>query len=507
MAEETPRRSFGHKMVDAIHEARVRSRAAELPLEHDARAAWLTALAERHEREMAPTTKALYAELLELDELPAGFRTLIEQATEPTHVVDFLLNIILTVAGAAANAGAITQPYVQRAVNASWKRHPDRPLDPEELAVAVVKGWRAFDEAYDGAAESGISEADFETLVDSTGEPPGVMDMLAMHRRGIIDQATLLKGIRESRLKLEWAAPVEAYAYGPPSAASAILGAVQNHLDDATARKIVQQNGIAPENYDWLYQNAGRPPGVMQMIDAMHRGAFGWDVVDQAIRESDIKNKYIPAYHSLGEHLLPQKTVVAGVHQGVITDAKALELLLKLGISPENAGYLIQEGHNNKTAAHKQLSVSQISIAYEEGALSRDQARTHLIDLNYQSADADFVLDLVDIKWAQALHSATITRIRSLYLGHHLDRSTASADLDSAGVTPAHRDAYLRLWDIVRTTPTRTLTEAQLASAYKKGLITEQVFRSRLTAMGYPEADVDLLVLLNPVPPAAPARR
>lgn len=509
MTVEPDSRPFGRKLVDAVHEARVRSRRTELPIEHEALDAFLDQWAEKHERAMAPNTRALYAEMLDLEHLPAGFRQLIEGATNPEHLIDFVANIILTVAGTAANAGAITAPFVQRAVNEAWVRHPDRPLDPEELAVAVVKGWLPYSEAFAKATMTGLSEPDFQTLVDSTGEPPGPMDLLAMWRRDIIDTDRLIQGIQESRLKIDWAADLEKYAYGPPSAPAAILGAVQNHLSDADARRIVQQNGIDPANYDWLYQNAGRPPGPMQMIDAWNRGVGGVDqgVVEQAIRESDVKNKYIPALVGLREHLLPQKTIVAGVHQGVIPDSVAATLLAKIGISATNAGYLIQEGHNTATAHARQLSASQITTAYEDGSLTRDQAQTHLLALGYVAGDAAFLIDLVDVKWQQALHNATVTKIRTLYLGHHLDRATASTDLDTAGVSPAHRDLYLHLWDVVRSTPQRTLTVAEAGSAYKLSLITEADFRARLAAMGYNAADVDLQVLLHPTPTAKAARK
>lgn len=491
--DETTQPRIGRRMVDAFARMHVGVRGETLRMEGAHRDAWLTAWLERAERELAPTVEALYGDLLAHPELPPGLRATIEQGVKPTNQVDFLLNIILTVAGVAANAGAITQPFVQRAVNSAWVRHPDRPLTPEEAAVAFVKGQMSFSDAATAAGENGLNEAAFQILANATGDPPGVMTLLDMWRRGIIDTARLVQGIQQSRLKLEWASSLEAYAFGPASASEAILGNVQNHLDAASARAIVAQNGIDPANYDWLFQNAGRPPGPMEMISAWNRGAVVQATVEQAIRESDIKDKYVPTIIALREHLLPQKTVVAGVHQGVIPDAVATSLLLKLGISATNAAYLIQEGHNLKSATHKALSESQIATAYEDGSLTRADALAHLVTLGYLSADATFILDLVDVKWQQALHNATVSRIRALYLGHHIERTVASGDLDAAGVSAAHRDLYLQLWDITRTTPSRELTEAQIVAAFKAKILGEPTFHARLTALGYSAFDISVI--------------
>lgn len=505
--DQADRAPIGRRLIDALALKDVSVRGHTLRMEGAYRADWLKSFMEDLERESAPHLRTLYAQLLAEPATPDNIKTLLKQAGSPTNQIDLIFNVLGYAIGLVTHIGTLTEPLLQSSVNAMWAAHATRPLTPDELAVIVTKGYMDVGDAAAQALQSGIDGTKFATLVAATGETPGPMDMLAMWRRGILTDARLDQGIAESRLKVEWSGALKEYAYGPPSAASAILGNVQNHLDEASARRIVQQNGIDPANYDWLYENAGRPPGAMQMVDLWNRGAVDEATVVQAIRESDIKDKYISAFLALRQHLLPQKTVVAGVHQGVISDEIALDHLLKLGISAQDAGFLIAEGHNEKVATHKQLSASQIETAYQDGSLTREQASTHLVTLGYIAADAEFILDLIDVQWQQALHNATVTRIKSLYLAHHIDRNTASADLDSAKVTPAHRDLYLQLWDVVRTTPTKTLTEAQAASAYKKGLITESAFRSRLVAMGYPTVDVDLLVELNPLPPPAAARR
>lgn len=496
---EPERVPLGRKLIDALALKDVNVHGEKLRMTGAHKSQWTTAFLEELERELAPFVGPLNERLLDNDDLPDALRALLIEGGTPEHQIGTIIEGFIVLATLPFTLGALAAPWIQKTLNTEWSLNPFVPLSPQEAAVAVNKGHLTFSEGWIRAVNSGMAESEFQTLVDATGNPPGIETLMAMLRRGIIDASRFVIGVEQSNLRLEWAGELEQLVQGPPSPQAAILGVVQNHLDEASARTIMKQNGLDPSYYPWLYANTGRPPGPMQMIDAWNRGATDQATVEQAIRESDIKDKYVPTIIALREHLLPQKTVVAGVHQGVITADEALPLLLKLGISPTNAHYLILEGQNRATAASHHLSTSQIETAYEDGSIDRPTAQARLTGLGYVAADATFMLDLVDVKWEQRLHAATISRVRALYLNGTLTRTQASADLDAAQVTPAHRDLYLKEWDLVRSTPTRHLTEAQAASAYRKGLIGVADFRARLVAMGFAPTDVDLVVQLNPV--------
>lgn len=500
MAE--PGQPLGARLLAAIARKDVQVRQHTLQMENLHKDAFITAWMERAERELAPVVQTMLGHLADNPAMPQRIRDTIKRGITPTHQVDFLLNLLLSVAAAVTQLGAFTAPVAQSEVNALWSQHTTMPLPANIAALAALRGAVDYPTAAELAAETGFGSSQFDYLYQSQIAPPPVESLLTMWRRGLISQASVVTGLTRLGVDVTWQDALLALKVGPPSAADAILGAVQNHLDAGTAQSIVAENGIDPSNYAWLYQNAGRPPGPMEMLSAWNRGVAGVDqsVVEQSVRESDIKDKYVPVIVGLREHLLPQKTVVAGVHQGVITDTEALAMLLKLGISATNAGYLIAEGHNLKTATHKNVAAGMIEAAYEDGSLARADAQSHLVALGYLAADADFILNLVDTKWAASLHAATVSKIRAEYTTGHLTRTVASSELDTAGVTAPHRDAYLAQWDIVKATPSRTLTEAQASNAYRRLLISQAEFTARLAAMGYNATDVALLIELTPRP-------
>lgn len=501
MVDGDERAPIGSRFLERLARMHIGVRGETVRMEGAYKDEWVTAWMERAERELAPIVSDMLGHIGDHESTPGRIRRLIARGSTPTHQVDFIANLILNAVAVVTQLGAITAPFAQDELNKLWVDHPNVPLPPNIGALAALRQATTYAEARDYAAKTGFSVDAFDIIYKSQFTPPPVEALLTMLRRGQIDAGALPDAFQRLGVAPEFVDPFVALVKGPPSSEQAVLAVVQNHLDEASARAILLENGIDDAYYPWLYENAGRPPGPMEMLGAWNRGVAGvnqaW--VEQSIREGDIKNKYIPTIIGLREHLLPQKTIVAGVHQGVIPDDKAMTKLLQLGISAENAGYLLAEGHNNKVASHKNVSVSQIETAYEDGSITRAQAQAMLVALNYLAADADFILNLVDVKWQQSLHNATVSRVKSLYLAHKIERTTASSDLDAAGVTAQHRDLYLQQWDLVRATPTRTLTEGQAANAYKKLIISAAQFRARLAALGYASDDVDLIVQLTPI--------
>src|SRR5262249_11517321 len=109
-------------------------------------------------------------------------------------------------------------------------------LTPAELANAVVQGHRTFDSALADAELQGYTQADFQTMVDNTGLPPGPETLLDWWRRGIIDEGELAQGIREGHTKVKYIPFYEA-------ARTRVLGATEW----ATAR--LRGHATAAESY------------------------------------------------------------------------------------------------------------------------------------------------------------------------------------------------------------------------------------------------------------------
>lgn len=487
-------RHLGPVIGEMMTRARIAARAHTLPAEIDAKDRWVTAFMEKIERELAPTVQAMYASTLADPETPESVRVALSAATSPTHQVDSIVGFLAAILGIFSEMGAIAGIEIQDYLNHLNAKLTPNVLPPAEAALAVLRGNMGEDAAAGEAAKSGINRERFDTWVLNTGEPPAVQELLFAWRRGIIDTARLERGVRQSRVRNEWIDVVEALGHGPLTAGEAVLGAVQNHLDDATARQLFAENGFDPRWYDVAYQNAGRPPGLGELGELVNRGQLSEAELEQAIRESDVKDKYIAAVALLRFRRPPERTVVSMVRFGVLTSEQGVAKLLELGYLPDDAAALVAEAHHTALASTKEVAQGQVLAAYRDAYVDRATAVTMLRALNFDPAAIEFMLGLADYEQKRRRVDALLTKTRTQFLARRIDANTASGQLDAGQVPPTMRDAEIDLWKIELDGQVARLTLAQTQAMAKKALITREEFTSRVAGFGYSDLDVALIV-------------
>ncbi len=383
----------------------------------------------------------------------------------------------------------------------SFKQRPHRVHTPATLAEMVVKGVATEGDALDDAHAGGLSEERFAALVKVTGNPPGFETLLQMLRRGIITEHDVVTGIRQGYIKTEWAPFLLELRDEVLLPGQAVEAAVQNHLDYAIAETHAAHSGVTPFDFKVMFDNAGNPPGPTELLALWVRGYIPESELDQGLRESRLKDKWIPALKNLAIRKLPQRTVAMLLTHGAITDQSAVQHLRELGYSPEDAQAVVTAAHYAKAAPHKELSVTAVKELYTQHALSREQATADLVTAGYTEQVAGQLLDLADSAVLAALRKATIGRVRSRYVAHHIDRGAASKDLDALGVDAKQRDAMLTLWDLELTENARGLTEAQIIRAGQKKVFGVDEVGARLVALGYSADDANVLMMIAELVP------
>jgi hypothetical protein len=408
---------------------------------------------------------------------------------------------------------AICAPFLNVVSDTMWQKFPTRQLLPAELADAVVKNHMTFEEAAPEAATAGINEQNFRRMVQNTGEPISLQEALFLFRRGKIDRARLTEAVHQGRVRDEWLDAVLMLATQPISAGEAVAAVVQNQIPLELGAKIAYENGLDRADFDILVNVHGRPPGPSELIEMVRRGKIPMKGVgpeaislEQGIHESDVKNKWEPVFEALTEYLPPPRTVTALLHQGSITQAQALDLFKRAGLSQELAGVYVANASHSKVATEKQLTKDTITKLYDERLITRDQATAMLEHLHYTAEESAFLLQLGDLQRHQRVYNAAVTRIATLYIGRKLEREAVSAALDSLGVPPPQRDEYLTVWGLERASNLKILSEVAIATAWKDQLIGEDEAMQQLEAHGYTPRDswIFLAIHNKGTPPSGP---
>ena len=384
-------------------------------------------------------------------------------------------------------------------------------LSPADLALAQLRGVIDPEFASQYAATLGLVDADFQTLIDNTGEPLGLEQLLEAYRRGFIDEPTLETGIRQSRVRDEWIPTAEALRYSPMSVADAVRATVENYLSDADGQAIAEQNGLLPEHWPLMVESWGRPLSYTEMTRAIWRGLATEDDLAQALRESDLKDKYIPLASQLAETLPPERQVVSMIQHEVITKDQGTALLMAQGYSQQNAEYMIELGASQRTTAHKTLTKADILAMYTDALIPRQTALTDLTGLGYSTDDATSMLDLADYKQRAAALKSTQRAVEATLKNGHITEAQAQTQLVAAGLDSAQAQALIEEWVRQKTVAARTLTEAQIVKALSGGFIQPSDATQRLSALGFSTVDIGIIYELagltteGTAPPPAPA--
>ena len=376
----------------------------------------------------------------------------------------------------------------------AWRSMREVPLPPDLAALAVLRGAMTQQQGEKTAALSGVSAADFQIMIDDTGEPPGPEQLDEAFRRRIIDKARLERGIRQSRIRNEWIDVIEALRFVPMSVADAVNATVQNHLTAQQASVIAEENGLTPGAVDTLIQSAGEPLSRTEMEQLYNRGRVTKAEVEQALRESRLKNKYIGAAFDLHVRLLEPRMLSSAVEFGVISHADAVKRAMEYGFSAADAAILVNEGSARKLRTYRERVVSAAEGLYEVNALPDARFLSIAKAMGFDQAEADFILQSAEFRRQQKILTSVMAAIRSKYIAHHITEGQASGLLDTAGIPAAQRDAALKLWKIEAAANVRKLTPAQVVKALKLKHITAADAAERLIADGYTPEDVMLIL-------------
>ena len=363
-----------------------------------------------------------------------------------------------------------------------------------DAALAVLRGNLTQADGEAIAAQNGFTSADFQVIINNTGEPPGTDQLLEAYRRGFIDKATLERGILQSRYRNEWIPVIEQLRYAPLSTADAVDAVVQNNLTRDQAASYADQNGLEPGSIDTLIATAGEPLSRTEMSQLYNRGLATKNDFLQALRESRLKDKYGSMAFELHSRLVEPSELSRALVDGVISQKDAVARAVELGYSTDDATMLVNAGIAEKTKTYRDKVVGSIETLYLDGIISQADATSGIIAMGYSDAEASLIVQATGFRQQAAVITQAVHGVRSKYLGHHITANEATGYLNAVGLPSPQVDYLMSIWGIERGAYTRVLTEAQIIKAVNSQLMTTADGESRLIALGYSKGDAQLLL-------------
>ncbi len=405
-------------------------------------------------------------------------------------------------------------PLVQAITNTVNSVNQEVPLSPADLALAVIRNILSESDAADLAKMSGTSPDNFHTLALLTGDAPGPQELAVALRRKIITPEQYDTGIRQGRLRDEWASTIRQLAVIQPSPVDMLQAVLEGQVSVEQGKALYEQLGGDPQFFQIEYDTRGSSPSPVELGRMVHRGIIpatgtGPTVTsyEQGFLEGPWRNKWSAAMLAISDYLPPPRTVTALVRESAVAHDQALELFKEAGLSDQLAQAYLASASMAKVAAAKELSVSVVHSLYTDRLISAAEATAKLATDGYDGSEAAYILSVWDLEWQQRAMRAAATRIGTLYVGHKITDAVARAELGNIGVPPKNVEELVTIWAFEREANVRQLTEAQIVEAWEYGILSQSEAAGELQAIGYTAQDAGTLLAIKnkgPLTPPAP---
>jgi hypothetical protein len=442
--------------------------------------------------------------------IPAAVAALLAADIAETVLIQLVGQLVSGVIGSAL------APELLELQQESFKLTNTRALDPATSVEAFIKGHRTAAASKDDVGAAGYSGELWQAWVDTAGNPPGVGDLLTLLRRGVIPEkssgsegVSYEQGVREGLTKNKWTEPLKKLMYQQPSPESALQALLEGQTDEKTARKLYAEWGGQVEYFDLMFNSQGSAPTPLEAAEMARRGIIPWNghgagVVsyEQAFLEGPWRNKWLDPMRSLAVYVPPPRTVTAMVREGAMTDATALKWFTAAGLDKETAASYLEAAHHQRTAATKELAKADILALLIDELIEEPAALAMLEGLGYAPETANFEIEIARFRAEHVLLNQTLTRLRTLYIAHKVDKQAALTALDALGLSPGARDKQLAYWDQARANNVTVLTAAQVGELVKLEWLSFSSGVDLLMGHGYSAADAQLYLLAHlKIPP------
>ena len=408
--------------------------------------------------------------------------------------------------------GRALEPAGVALVQETWKVAPIRAPEAELLAEGVAQGHVDRDRAAEWASEHGYGAEAFATLVEIAKTGPALGMAFEAWRRGELTEAELELALLRQGIEAEWHPALKALKENPlepaeiakaihrgimrgagllvavPSDVPGRVPAVPPSELDPVAE--AAWSGIDKERLRIMTGNAGLPPGIVQMLELLNRGAIEEPDFERGVAESNLRNEWAPALLELRRRLLTPHEYVEGRLRGWIDDGAMHAGAALSGMEAADTDLLAK-------LSGRPLSWHQVFIGLRRGGAY--DGPTEAIDPAFLKAlqESNIRPEWYALAWSQRYAYPAPFVLRALVTGGDLTAAEGETILLYQGWEPGLAKKVAAKWAGSVAGAGKEETKAELADEYAGGYLSEQEFRAALEALGYTGHVQDLLIHLG----------
>ena len=397
--------------------------------------------------------------------------------------------LILGIGVGEALAAAL-EPQAVAIRQAEYKSDPNVAIDPATASAIVAEAVELRDWGAAEAQQFGIDGDRFDAIIGEALNAPDVSTLYALWRRGLIDQAGFVHGLRKAKLEGRWDEALIEARNVLLSSDELANAQQQQFIDEARANEEAALQGVTAERQQIRFRLAGLPPGVETALQMLRRRIIDAATFRQIVAEGHTKTKYTDDLLALEQVVLGAQTY-AGLHlRGWIDEAAMVAGGELTGYTQAQMDLLYKE--HGRPATGRQVFIGlRRGGSYNGPTTGIDPA---FIDAIRQS---NIRPEWTNLLWAQRFTYPSAFVLRGLTQSGDLTQAETERILLFEGWEPALAAKVSARWAGGVGTAGKELTKAELMTEFEGGYITENELRDHLTALGYSGPSLDLEVHLG----------
>jgi hypothetical protein len=386
--------------------------------------------------------------------------------------------------GASGVPGLLTQvmnnefaPITRRLLSANPMLDPPWP----QILAMVVRGIQDEETAYGQIGGQGITEDWIPNLIMLNQAVPDLATLYEWLRRGLMTEADakgwMTRGAIPSDLQNLYVDLTRVFL----SPADAALALLRGDTTQKYAEEIANAAGLTDDDFNILTLNTGEPPGLMQLLEAYRRGFIDKDTLERGIRQSRVRDEWIPTIEQLRYEPLSTADAIEAYIQGYITLDQVKSYGQQNGLEPDDLNAAI-------LAAGEPLSRTEMMDLWRRGYVDEQDVKNAI----KQSRTKDSYVD-----WAVLLKDAPMSTADAVeaYVQGYLNKDDATKLVEMNG---------LREQDIptLMLTAGEPLSKTEMITLWRRGLVTEDQVKDALRQSRLKDSYIDFAVELRTQLPA-----
>lgn len=444
--------------------------------------------------------KPLIDMLLDVPEMPDGFRVFLEQLKSPTSEAGAA--VVQSVIGSAA--GGITGSLLGAAlsgityqVNRAFT--PARPVLPDLVAM----NWRGTGEWVDIQSwmlDQGWTGIQWDMYQEVLRPRPGIPDLISWAWRVHQDPEVIRGELTERGYLTESIDQIMELAKRLPGPGDLVTFALREVWrpdirpellkPDAPAKyyELMEKQGFDREFAEDYWASHWRLPSAAQGFEMFWRlPEFTKADLKQLLVRLDILPAYQDELIKIAYRPITRVDVRRMHATGQISDTELLTRYGDIGFSPTDAAEMAEFTIRYNAGTEVDYTKTEILKAYRLGMIDAVDAVALFEDIGKSRDYAIFLLSLEEYKWAAELLEQETDIIEDRYVQHEIDTTAARSRLMGLNLKATHVDRLLEEWGIARRAKIALPTRANLEEFYKDGIISEAQAREELWKRRYPE--------------------